>query len=861
MKNFIKVTVLITVSLFLLSCDNNDSKAAAFIERSHAYESQGQYRAAMIEIRNAIKADPDNSEYKDRYAEILLTVGATQQAIMLLESTVNEKNKILLADAYLKVGKYLSAQSLIDNINITEENKVSVALLDARREYLSGNVTSALAMFETLATSYPDNLHSNKQYIEHLINEGQLAKAKKYTIITLEGNRNDTDLLYYGALISYQTNDLVSAEDYLTRALSELPDTDMLLQEKQRVLKLLSEVLTQQGRTREALVYNKVIREANPEAFLAQKQYRDALDAASKGDLDIAKASFEDILTQFPNNQQAAQLLGLINLETGELESAEALLSENIDVETSPVTLIRATAIAQTEMGKVDEAIAVLERALLARPDDATLLSLLGVISLNNMQPEKGIKALSKALQLEPTRSRLHLLLAQHYNSQQKPALALGHLRKSFAQVPDDIATTGYYLNTLISQDELAESKLVISKLQKELPNNNGVQFLVAITNYRLGAPDLAAAQLETLYKKAPTSNNVVTALAQLYAEKRDYNNASALWLKAFYNDKSDANFINNAVNTRLKIEDRQTVTNWLMQQANWLPEIKQNLHEAVINIKAQSGDISGAKALLSKYQGVESESLNKMRILVLQTEAISMAKANQFNLALPLVESALAMDAANQRLTVLAAQLDAKTGSSDQALKRLNNFIATHENSLLVVSEKAKLIARNTGPVEALEFIKPYWTNKPSGQLATAYLSLTKKIRPEDYHNALLQLNEAEPKNAGALMSLGDYALSKNEKPKAVAYYEQALDLNGNLLMALNNLAWMISESRPEDALRFAKKAAELAPNNGGILDTYGWILYLQNRKQDAINVLEKANRLLPDNSDILHHLQQAKS
>jgi spermidine synthase len=75
--------------------------------------------------------------------------------------------------------------------------------------------------------------------------------------------------------------------------------------------------------------------------------------------------------------------------------------------------------------------------------------------------------------------------------------------------------------------------------------------------------------------------------------------------------------------------------------------------------------------------------------------------------------------------------------------------------------------------------------------------------------------------------------------------------------LRALNGLAYLLSESgRLDEALTLAEKAVELAPQNGMILDTYGWILFSQKRFEAALDVLEQSASLLPDHPIVLYHL-----
>ena len=74
---------------------------------------------------------------------------------------------------------------------------------------------------------------------------------------------------------------------------------------------------------------------------------------------------------------------------------------------------------------------------------------------------------------------------------------------------------------------------------------------------------------------------------------------------------------------------------------------------------------------------------------------------------------------------------------------------------------------------------------------------------------------------------------------------------------MVLGDLDAYNHKSKPlKDALKLAKKAVSLAPNNGIILDTLGWILFKQGENQKALNTLKKASSLLPNNATILYHI-----
>ena len=44
---------------------------------------------------------------------------------------------------------------------------------------------------------------------------------------------------------------------------------------------------------------------------------------------------------------------------------------------------------------------------------------------------------------------------------------------------------------------------------------------------------------------------------------------------------------------------------------------------------------------------------------------------------------------------------------------------------------------------------------------------------------------------------------------------------------MALNDLAWTLAEDDPDEALKYAQQAAEIAPDTPAVEDTLGWIYY----------------------------------
>ena len=78
--------------------------------------------------------------------------------------------------------------------------------------------------------------------------------------------------------------------------------------------------------------------------------------------------------------------------------------------------------------------------------------------------------------------------------------------------------------------------------------------------------------------------------------------------------------------------------------------------------------------------------------------------------------------------------------------------------------------------------------------------------------------------------------------------------------MTALNNLAWSLWEQKDGQALSYAEKAVQLAPNSPAVGDTLGWMLVEQGQVKRGLELLEKASAMVPKQSEIALHLAKAQ-
>ncbi len=96
---------------------------------------------------------------------------------------------------------------------------------------------------------------------------------------------------------------------------------------------------------------------------------------------------------------------------------------------------------------------------------------------------------------------------------------------------------------------------------------------------------------------------------------------------------------------------------------------------------------------------------------------------------------------------------------------------------------------------------------------------------------------------------------------PKAEPNFKKALELFPNQPQVLNYLgySWIDMNMNLEEGLEMIKKAVDLRPSDGFIIDSLGWGYYRLGRYEEAVTELERAVALQPADPVLNDHLGDA--
>ncbi|MDD9909347.1 MAG: tetratricopeptide repeat protein [Ahrensia sp.] len=178
------------------------------------------------------------------------------------------------------------------------------------------------------------------------------------------------------------------------------------------------------------------------------------------------------------------------------------------------------------------------------------------------------------------------------------------------------------------------------------------------------------------------------------------------------------------------------------------------------------------------------------------------------------------------------ALNLD-QMGKEDEARDILDELVEQHPDDIVVHLSYGSVLARHEKFDEAIEVYKPI----------------------------IARIDEPERLHWNLFYRLGIAYERTKQWPLAEATFKKALELHPDQPSVLNYLgySWVDMAINLQEGLDMIRKAVELRPNDGYMVDSLGWAYYRLNRFQEAVIELERAVELRPGDPTINDHLGDA--
>lgn len=864
-------TFAVLISSCLVGCGNDSPKA--LIESARASMAKNDDKTALIQIKNALQADPNSGEARFLLGSVLLDQGDFVAADLELHKAeaLHYSPDLLIP----KLAAVLLAQAqyrkVIDGYATTKLGAAaSKADLDTSLAYayamLGQREASDSALKAALAAA-PDFEPALVAQARFLARAGDPDAAIALANKVLQRNPRSVEALrLQGDIHMY----LKSAPD---QALVDYRKALELDPNAAPVHLAIMSILMAQHKLDDAEKQLAQMRKVTGNT--AQAIYIEALIAYARKNADKAHQLTQQLLKLAPESPSILLLAGGVELQSGSLLQAETYLEHTVKIAPESLTARRMLVTAYLRSNQPERALAALQPGQPKAPVPPELYSTAAEVYLQNGDVKTAEEFFDKASKQDPTDAGARTSLALAHMVDGQAPLAFEELQGIAASdkgTSADLALISAYMR----RGDHDSALRAVDALERKEPGRPLADDLRG--RIRLAMKDAAGARksFEKALAIAPTYYPAVASLASLDATENKLGDARKR-LEAF----SASNPKNSAVLVALALvpgTSSEGSADYLKKAIAVSPGqagprlLLIRLYLTDKNLRMAGTAAQDAVAALPDQPEV-LDALGQVQLQSgeLNQASMTLAKVTEMTPGLP------------QPLIRLAdAQVQA--GNKDAAVESFRKSLAI-KRDLIEAQRKLALLEASMGKYpEAFEVADTVQRQRPTeavgflleGDLdvgrrdwdkaAAAYRTGLKRAPSTELAiklDAVLVASGADveartfeaawrkdhPDDATFVFHIGDTALARKDYASAESAYADVIKLQPASAAAYNNLAWVASQQNKPGALAYAQKANELAPNQPAFMDTLATVLAAAGQVDKALELQKKVVTMTPSN------------
>ncbi|WP_394472664.1 XrtA/PEP-CTERM system TPR-repeat protein PrsT [Roseateles sp. DC23W] len=866
----------------LLTACSREATEAESIAAARKSLADGQTRAAVIHLRNALQHNANSPEGRLLMGEALLANGeiaAAYDEFKRARSSGSPDAAVVppMARAMILLGQDKKLIEEFGAMRFDDKRADADLSLSLAQAYdASGNMEQVNQLLDRSLAARPD-------YAPALIYRARVILAKSGPEAALVELQSHPDLLktnfeaagLEGSLKLNGRRDVDGAIESFKRALALQPKdvhahasliaVYLYKGDKEAVRKQVDALKKALPNTPVARLYEaqlalldgdaKTARALAMQVLQAVPQNVRAMYIAASAELQLGN-SFHAVtlllkaLSLQPDLQEASKLLAQAYLKSGQPQLALKALARPLERAPDDVALLSAAAEAHLQLGDARASEALYKKALAVKPDDSRTRTALAMATIARGDDAEGLSQLA-ALAQQDASPMADLALISSYLARNQVDAALKqmeNLERKEPGKPGPAFTRGRIL--LLKGDNVGARSAFEEALKRD-PAYVSAMSNLALLDLRDGKVDAARARFEAALKAAPNNVSAMIALADLLViVKAPQSEVTALLERAIAAEPSQ-------VPAHLMLVD------YLLMQKNYSAAVvagqkavavvdsSPELLNALGRAQSAAGDSAQAQASFAKQAqlqptatapylsaadayrraGDRANTIKSLRqalsinpqLLAAQEQLFAMElRSEQFPAALTVARDV-------QRQRPLAVQGYLWEGSVHEAQRRWELALATYKRGVdKLRAEKREAAALGVAQHQAL-------------------LAAKKQSDAVQFVQDWLRVN---PRDVAFRLYLGDSALLTQDWATAERHYRSVLEINPDHALAVNNVAAVLVRQKRPEAVEMAQRAVKLAPTSADAFDTLAMALAVDKQWQPALDAQRKAVALAPDAS-----------
>ncbi|MBS0467016.1 MAG: PEP-CTERM system TPR-repeat protein PrsT, partial [Proteobacteria bacterium] len=457
----------LAMALLLSACsgDNPD----ALVASAQDYLNRQDAPAAIIQLKNALKAKPDLVKARLMLGQALLATGDAQGAETELKKAQDlgapaDEIVPLLVHALLQTGQYAKVTSdyagkQLSSAEAQANLKTSVAIAWLRQGK-PDNARDSLNEALKIKSDYaPAQLELARTSAMTGDLDGALAgldKVPRDSVSAAEAFKLRGDLLLHG---KRDMNAALAAYEESVKIRPSYKDGQAAV----------IELLIVQGKLDDAeKALQQLVKEASGKPMTL---YLEALLAFTKKDYKTAQEKTQNLLRQAPESYRGLELAGMTELQLGANVQAEAMLSKALQINPGLAMARRGLVTAYMRLGRLDSAMPLLPSDTQTGNVDPAMLSLAGQVYMLRGDVERAQRYFARAASLDPKDPAKRTTLALSHLAAGQGDSAIGELQ-SIAASDQGVVADMALINALLQQGKTDQALKAIDALQKKRPSD-----------------------------------------------------------------------------------------------------------------------------------------------------------------------------------------------------------------------------------------------------------------------------------------------------------------------------------------------------------------------------------------------------
>ena len=873
-----RTAAAVALALALAACGKSPEQHFA---NAQQLVQKRDYRAAVIELKSVLQAQPDNRDARQLLGEVLFKSAAYPDAEKELArarslGAADEQVLPALAEIYLKLGEPQKTLDLaVPASGLSPDSLARLHAMRAEALLSLGKREEAERSLATAAQASPNQPALLLTQAKLALIDRDKARAEALVDHALKQDPAHTDALYMkGAFLGYDDKADEAAEVY-RRILVNDPN-------QFRAHLALANLYAKQGKINDADAAVHAAEKIAPKAPVVMHA-RGTLEL-QRGKLDKASATLLEVLRATPNHLPTMLAYAMASYGQGHYEQSMSYAGKVLGALPGNLLATRILAGSQLRTGDVKSALVTVKAGLAQHPDDARLLAIAGDAQLRTGNYAQAMDYLDRAAELDPDNPAIRTRQAEGHFAAGDEDAALAELEAA-ADLSDKAGQADLALVMLHLRSKDYDQALdAIAKLEKKLPDNPVTYNLRAAA--LIGKDDRAGARkaLEKALVIEPRFYPAAANLARLDLADKKPEAARKRFEGILAHDKGNVKAMMALAGLAAAEKNEKDQLAWLEKAAKADPRAVPP-RAALVQHHLAKKETQKALALARETAAANPDSLPAMGLLGTTQLATGDAGAATATFG-RLVQKAPRSPEAHLHLA-LAQVAGKQPGPARDSLKKA---LQLKPDFLKAQDALMRLELTEKRPDAALQIARQIQAQQPGSSVGferEAAILLSENRLPE----AAKALDQALAKGAGpaalirlhrTLATMGNsqaadqrltdwlkrhpddtavraYAaeayMVANRNREAIALYEGLVKANPGSFTALNNLANLYQREKDARALATAEQALKLAPDHPGVQDTLGWILLEQGELSRASALLAKAAGRVPQSGTIRYH------